>query len=99
MATSAVAVLTNRPTLSILDIIFTADTDVSLVISALETGLTGVPLSFELCPLLPAFYLNSLHVSDVSPAGVITITGANVVSSGVAGAQARLTLMAPHSLI
>lgn len=99
MAASAVSVLTNRPTLSIMDIIFPVQGDVTLVITAAEHGLTGVPLLYVLCPLLEEFYLNSLHISNVSAAGVVTITGANVVNSENADPQARLTLMSPHSIL
>lgn len=95
MATSAVNVLVDRPTLGIWDIIFDAQADVTLVITH---GLTPTPLVKILCPLLEEYYLNSLHISAIT-ATTVTITGANVVASENANPQARLTLMAPHSIM
>ena len=95
MATSKTDIIADRPTLGVWDIIFDAQADVTLVFAH---GLAATPDVMILCPLLPAHYLNSLHVSAIDATNV-TITGANVAGSENAAAQARLTLMAPHTIM
>lgn len=95
MATSKVDVIVDRPTLGVWDIIFSADGDLTLTFAH---GLTGVPLVKILCPLLPAMYVNTLVVSGLDATNV-TLTGVNAVGAGNAAAQARLTLMLPHTIM
>lgn len=95
MATSAVVVSIASPTVRIWDIIFVADGDLELV---LAHGMPAIPLVKILEPLLPAYYLNSIHISAIDATNV-TITGLNVGGAGNANPQARLTLMAPHTIM
>lgn len=94
MAESKTDIIADRPTLGVWDITFTAQGDLELIFAH---GLAGVPLVQMLSPLLPAYYLNSLHVSALDATNV-TITGANVAGSENAAPQARLTLSAPHTI-
>ena len=95
MATSATAVQVVNPNLRIWDIIFAVDGDLALII---PHGLGVIPQMYPLTALLPAFYLNSLHVSAVDITN-ITLTGLDVVGAGNVAAQARLVVMTPHSVM
>lgn len=86
MALSSATVRTSADVF-IADITATADADVGPLAVAHPFG--SVPLEVGIVPLQVEFYLSTWIVSAITNAAV-SLTKANAVGSGVAGAQARL---------
>lgn len=84
-----------RATMSIWDIIATADADTTATITH---GLKVTPQVVIITPLLQAPAALSLWAATTIDATSVVLTKATTASSGNAGAQVRVTVWAPHSL-
>lgn len=82
-------------TLSIFTVEATADADVAAVVAH---GLGAAPLKVTLVPLAPQFYVSTWSVGVVDAVNV-NLAKANAVGSGVAGAQVRVLVELPHSIV
>jgi len=80
----------------IADITATADADVTS--GNIAHGLGAAPLDISLTPLKAEHYVSTPYVSTKDATNVV-VTMSNASGSGVAGAQTRVTIRRPHSLV